>query len=202
MKPLVKICGLRRVADAELAVSLGATHVGSVRAPSSPRRASLEEARAIFDAVSGTAERVLVFKDVPLAVIVDEARTSRADAVQLYEHDDEVVRALESEGLRVYRAYRVEPGSAALPEIVPVPSDESPAVLDVGGGGSGRTFDWRLLGERAPHATFLAGGIGPNNVRKLLNHHPYGIDLATGVERAPGVKDEVKLREFFEEVSR
>ncbi|HXV60348.1 MAG TPA: phosphoribosylanthranilate isomerase [Vicinamibacteria bacterium] len=202
MTPLVKICGLRCVEDAKLAVSLGATHVGAVRAPSSPRRASLGEARAIFDAVSGTAERVLVFKDVPLAVLVDEARTTRADAVQLYDHDDEVVRTLESEGLRVYRVYRVDPRFTALPEIAPEPSDERPAVLDVGGGGSGRAFDWGLLGERAPRATFIAGGIGPRNVRELMTRKPYGIDLATGVESAPGVKDEVKLREFFEEVSR
>jgi phosphoribosylanthranilate isomerase len=79
---------------------------------------------------------------------------------------------------------------------------DTPALLDVGGGGSGRSFDWDLLGTEAPPFTFVAGGIRPENVEALLEHRPYGIDLASGVESEPGVKDEEKLRELFDRIGR
>jgi phosphoribosylanthranilate isomerase len=201
MMPLVKICGLRRVQDAELAVALGATHVGAVRTPTSPRRASLDEARRIFDRVASKATRVLVFRDVPIECIVGDARSSGADWVQLYRGSDRDFERLESEGLRVLRVYRVEEDARALPAL-PDSSDVRPALLDVSGGGTGRRFDWRLLGSEAPPFTFIAGGIRAENVEELLAHRPYGVDLSSGVERVPGVKDEEKLRGLFERIGR
>lgn len=196
MRPLVKICGLRRVEDARLAVELGASHLGVVRAPSSPRRASLDEARAVT-AASGRAETVLVFKGVPVEEILDDARRAEVGSVQLFDFDEADAHWIESEGLRVYRVFRMEAGSKELPRLEPEPSEARPAMLDVGGGGSGRRFDWSLLGSRAPEATFVAGGVAPDNVAELLRRRPYGIDLSSGVESAPGVKDEAKLRALF-----
>jgi phosphoribosylanthranilate isomerase len=201
MRPLVKICGLRRVHDAELAVALGATHVGAVRTPTSPRRASLDEARAIFDAVASKATRVLVFRDVPVEEVVHEASSSGADWVQLYEGSDGDRERLESEGFRVFRVYSVEEDARALPALLDS-SDARPALLDVAGGGTGRRFDWRLLGSEAPPFTFVAGGIRAENVEELLLHRPHGVDLSSGIERAPGVKDEDKLRMLFERIGR
>lgn len=201
MKPLVKICGLTRPDDASLAVSLGATHVGAVRTPSSPRGVSPEHAREVFAAADGKAETVFVFKNIPLAQVIEDARASGARGVQLYDATAEDVRAVASEGYCVYRVYHMESDSKSLPAFEPSPTYEQPALLDVGGGGSGRSFDWSLFGERAPHATFVAGGIRPDNVAALLSYRPYGIDLASGVEASPGIKDESKLRALFEEVS-
>ena len=201
MKPLIKICGLTRPDDARLAVALGATHIGAVRTESSPRWVSAARARDVFAAAEGNAETVFVFKDIPLRQVIEDALVSGAGGVQLYDPSDEDVRAVASEGYRVYRVYRVEQDSSRLPRFEPPPTEAQPALLDVGGGGSGRRFDWTLLGERAPPATFIAGGIRPDNVRALLKHRPYGIDLASGVESAPGVKDETKLRALFAEVS-
>ena len=203
MKPLIKICGLTRPDDARLAVALGATHIGAVRSESSSRGVSAAHARDIFQAAEGKAETVFVFKDIPLRQVIEDANVSGAKGVQLYDASDEDVRALASEGYRVYRVYRMEPDSSSLPRFEPPPTEAQPALLDVGGGGSGRRFDWTLLGERAPRATFIAGGIRPDNVGALLKHRPYGIDLASGVESAagvPGEKDENKLRALFEEV--
>jgi phosphoribosylanthranilate isomerase len=197
MKPFVKICGLKRVEDARLAARLGATHVGVVRAPSSPRCASLDEARAIFDAASGAVAGVLVFKGVAVGQIVDDARRAGAAGVQLFEFDEADALRVESEGIRVYRVFHLAPDARALPPLVPEPSEERPAMLDVGSGGSGKRFDWRLLGERAPRATFVAGGIDPENVVELLRYRPYGIDLSSGVEFAPGVKDAARLEALF-----
>lgn len=197
--PLVKICGLKRVEDAELAVSLGATHVGVVRARSSPRLASVEQAKAIFDAVSSKATKVLVFRDVTIDEVAEEARQTGADWVQLYDGPESEVR-LASEGVRVLRVYALSEESTGLPELPWEPSEDGPVLLDVRGGGSGRRFDWSLLRDGAPRFTFIAGGIRPDNVEELLPYRPYGIDLASGVEREPGVKDERKLRELFRRV--
>jgi phosphoribosylanthranilate isomerase len=102
----------------------------------------------------------------------------------------------------VLRVYPMSERSSALPRFSTRPTQDEPALLDVGGGGSGRTFDWDLLGGSAPGFTFIAGGIRPENVEELLRHQPYGIDLASGVETAPGVKDEKRLRTLFHRVER
>ncbi len=200
MRPFVKICGITRPEDAILAASLGATHIGAVRSPTSPRAVSVEKARAIFDAVSDRVETVFVFRGVPIEEVLEDAAASGAPSVQLYDAAEANVRAAEAAGLRVYRVFGMGDDSRALPVPDPPPSLAHPALLDVGGGGSGRRFDWALLGARAPEATFIAGGIRPGNVRELLSYQPYGIDLASGIESAPGVKDEAKLRALFEEV--
>ena len=200
MRPFVKICGITRPEDAMLAASLGATHIGAVRSPTSPRAVSVEKARAIFDAVSDRVETVVVFRGVPIEEVLEDAAVSGAPSVQLYDAAEANVRAAEAAGLRVYRVFGLDEDSRALPVLDPPPSLAHPALLDVGGGGSGHRFDGALLGARAPEATFIAGGIRPGNVRELLSYQPYGIDLASGIESAPGVKDEAKLRALFEEV--
>jgi phosphoribosylanthranilate isomerase len=202
MRPLVKICGLKRVEDAELAVSLGASFVGAVRAPGSPRALSLDEASDLFGRVGSRAARVLVFRKTAAGEILKDARATGADWVQLYDSSDSDVRFLEGEGLRVLRVYGVREGAKTLPAFAGNPSESRPALLDVGRGGSGQRFDWGLLGTEAPPFTFVAGGIGPENVEDLLQRRPYGIDLSSGVEREPGVKDEGLLRRLFDRIGR
>ncbi len=200
MTPLVKICGLKRVEDAELAVSLGASFVGAVRTRSSPRLVSVEEARALFSKIGSKAARVLVFRDYTLEEVLSDARASGADWVQLYHPSESDVRRVESEGLHVLRVYAMSEDARRLPSFSREPAADQPALLDVSGGGSGRSFDWSLLGTKAPGFTFIAGGIRPENVSDLLGHRPYGIDLSSGVEREPGVKDEGKLRKLFDRI--
>ncbi len=199
MRPLVKICGLKRVEDVELALRLGADFVGVVRTKSSPRQVSVEEARALFCEVSDAA-RVLVFRDEALGQVLSDARAAGADWVQLYHASDADIARVEDAGLRVLRAVDVSEQARAIPPFASEPSKDRPALLDVSGGGSGRCFDWDLLGAEAPPFTFVAGGIRPANVESLLDHRPYGIDLSSGVEREPGVKDEGRLRELFERI--
>jgi phosphoribosylanthranilate isomerase len=105
---------------------------------------------------------------------------------------------LEEEGLTVYRVHELDALSGALPPLLPEPTEKRPAMLDYKGGGAGKSFSWGLLGNPAPHATFIAGGVRPENVASLLSRRPYGIDLSSGVEARPGIKDHRRLKLFFE----
>ena len=201
MRPLVKICGLTRPEDARLAVRLGATHVGCVMAPESPRYASVEQARSVFQAVGEGVRRVLVFRRQDTAMILEMARGVRTTDVQLHEMPEEDALLLEREGMTVYRVQRVDSEIKTLPVLTPEPTPERPVLLDVGSGGSGTTFRWEILGDEAPQGIFVAGGIGPDNVAALLSHHPYGVDLSSGVESSPGVKDPARMTAFFEAVA-
>jgi phosphoribosylanthranilate isomerase len=198
MKPRIKICGLTRTEDARLAVELGATHVGCIMVPSSPRSVTTARARSVFEAAGGDVNHVLVFKNEKTAVVAERAREVGTSHVQLYGYSEEECLQLEKENLTVYRTHDLVPDADSIPTILPVPTEDRPALLDVGGGGSGRSFSWEILGDRAPHATFIAGGVRPENVRSLMMHHPYGVDLSSGVEAQPGIKDPDRLRLFFE----
>lgn len=197
MRPRVKICGVRRVADAQLAVELGATHIGCVLAVDSPRCATLEEARELAAALAGTAQMILVFRN-PQAQDVAEVSTATGIAnVQVHGVDEEFYASLETRGLIVHRVHSLSPGTTELPHLQPVPTEECPSFLDVGRGGAGQAFDWNILRGRVPHATFIAGGVTPDNVSALVGHQPWGVDLSSGVESAPGVKDPEKLKHLF-----
>ena len=202
MKPYVKICGLTRPEDARLAVSLGATHVGAVRAPGSPRSVSVAQAKAVFKAAGEGSESVLVCRDLPIDQAVADAAASGARALQLYDQSPSDLTRARASGLRVYRVVDMDEETDIGEALDPPPTEEEPVVLDVGRGGSGRSFDWSRLAPRAPRACFVAGGIRPDNLRALLAYEPWGIDLSSGVESGPGIepgiKDASKLRALFE----
>jgi phosphoribosylanthranilate isomerase len=198
VRPRIKICGLTRVEDVHLAVELGATHVGCIMVPSSPRRVTSTLARRLFETAGDGVHHVLVFKNEKPAAVASRAHEVGTSHVQLYGNSEEECLQLEREGLTVYRVIDLAPDADSVPPLFPVPTEERPTLLDVGGGGSGRRFSWEILGDRAPHATFIAGGICPENIRSLLLHHPYGVDLSSGVEVRPGIKDSARLRLFFE----
>ena len=200
MKPLVKICGLTRPEDSRLAVRLGATHVGCVMAPETPRCVSVEQARTVFQAAGERVRRVLVFRRQEASAILEMARGVRTTDVQLHEMPEEDALLLEKEGMTVYRVQRVDSDIKTLPVLTPEPTPKRPVLLDVGGGGSSTTFRWEVLGDEAPRGVFIAGGIRPDNVAALLLHHPYGVDLSSGVESSPGVKDPARMTAFFEAV--
>lgn len=200
MKPLVKICGLTRSEDARLAVDLGATHLGCVMAPESPRYASVEQVRDVFAAAGDSVNCVLVFRSQPVAAILEMARELGTDNVQLHEMTEEDAQELEGQGLTVYRVKRLDAETEELPVLTPPPTPERPVLLDVGSGGSGRSFPWKILGDEAPRGVFIAGGIRPENVAALLPRHPYGLDLSSGIESSPGIKDPARMTALFEVV--
>lgn len=200
MSPRVKICGICRARDARLALEAGAWRLGCVLAQDSPRRTTLARAREL--AVVFPERVVLVFRDPALDDVLHAARTARTDQVQVHGVDESFYQALDQQGLRAWRVHPVARDATRLPRLEPRPSEDRPAVLDVGRGGTGERFAWDLLRRGAPHATLIAGGVSPDNVRALLHHRPWGIDVSSGVEESPGRKDARKLRALFEQLEK
>lgn len=194
--PVVKICGLREGGDAELCVELGASYLGCVLAADSPRRATLNQVRAIAEIAGGRASVVLVFRGNSGDQVMRACALTGVRRVQIHGLNPMAANALRLQGLQVHPVYQVTPGAAVLPEFA-APSPRRPAILDTGRGGTGVPFGWHLLGDRAPAATLIAGGVTPDNVAELLRRRPYGIDVSSGIESAPGCKDHAALRRLF-----
>ena len=196
---IVKICGITRGEDAAAAVSLGATAVGFIFWPGSPRRVTAEAAAAIAAELPDDVWKVGVFVDAPAEEIrraVDDAGLS---AVQLHGQESrEFATAL---GTRVIKATSLErvDGPAALEQWrgMTILLDAHDPVRK---GGTGRTIDWHRAADLAArHDVILAGGLHSENVAEAVARvRPYGIDVSSGVERSPGVKDLAKLRRLFD----
>jgi phosphoribosylanthranilate isomerase len=198
----VKICGITRLADAERALELGAHAVGFVLWPSSPRAVTPERAAAIGGALPALATRVGVFVNTGPAEVTRIAHAASLDAVQL--HGDEDVRAYGAVGRRIIRAVCVRTGEEVAAAVA-LPADVTPLVDAVDPerrGGTGRTANWEraaALARRRP--VILAGGLTPANVGDAVRLvRPWAVDVSSGVESTPGVKDSGKLAEFLANV--
>jgi phosphoribosylanthranilate isomerase len=196
---MVKICGVTRVEDAEMAVSLGATAVGFIFWPGSPRRISTADAAAISAALPDDVWKVGVFVDAPADDIRRVIEDAHLTAAQL--HGSETPAFAAALATRVIKALALERASepAALDEWrgIPILLDAHDPVRK---GGTGRTIDWQRAGDiAAGREVILAGGLRPDNVVDAIARvRPYGIDVSSGVEVSPGVKDHDKLRTLFE----
>lgn len=201
MRPQVKVCGLTRADDVDLAVVLGATHVGFVLAEDSPRAVPLAHARALAARLNENATKsvvpVLVFRKARAAHVLDAVAATGVRRVQVHDADDATMQTLATAEVVLHRVYPIAADARCLPVPQPRATTDAPALFDVGAGGSGRRFAWSLLAGSAPDATFLAGGITPDNLPELLAHRPWGIDLSSGVERLPGVKDAARMCRLF-----
>jgi phosphoribosylanthranilate isomerase len=196
---IVKICGITRVEDATVAVSLGATAVGFIFWLGSPRRVAPADAAAIGAVLPQEVWKVGVFVDAPADDIRRVIEEARLTAVQL--HGNETPAAAAAFNARVIKAIALE--HVESPEAlddwrgVPILLDANDPVRK---GGTGRTIDWHRAAEMAArHDIILAGGLRPGNVAEAIALvRPSGIDVSSGVEASPGVKDHDKLRSLFE----
>ena len=195
----VKVCGLTREDDAAKAASSGATHAGIIFAEASKRSAG-NEARAIADAARrGGSKAVGVFQDQAPDFVAAKAHDLGLDAVQLHGNESglQELKSRLPEGCEIWAACPVGV------EVAPERTDADRILYDTqrGGrcGGTGEVFDWTLLEDRpALSDAFIAGGLEPSNVRAAQQVGAYGIDVSSGVESAPGVKDEIKMAALFQ----
>lgn len=198
--PCVKICGVTRVADALLAVELGAAMIGLNFYAASPRRVATDRAREIAREVGERALRVGVFVGATLDEVRRTMEAVELDLAQL--HGDEPDGAVRELGARAVKVFR---GGAAAVDFAPFPQAWGFLVDSADRlryGGTGETWSWeRLPRPSGGRPVLVAGGIAPGNARAALAATGAdGIDVASGVESAPGVKDAALLRRLFEEV--
>ena len=193
----VKICGLTRPEDALLAASLGATHIGLNFYPPSPRYVNVERALAVAEAVHALAKPpvlVGVFVNASTHTIRETMKDIGLQLAQL--HGDESPQVLHALGGHAFKAYRL--GHTSLPASLP-----DLCLLDayVEGkyGGGGKIADWETAAAVARSTrVLLAGGLTADNVEAAIKRvYPWGVDVASGIESVPGIKDANKMRAFI-----
>jgi phosphoribosylanthranilate isomerase len=196
---LIKICGITRADDAAAAVDAGAGAIGFVFWPGSPRCVDPYRARAIAAALPPFVTAVGVFVNQPIEYVRGVASLVRLGAVQL--HGDETPEYASGLSTSVMKAIPVGAGQDDRVGIWP---SGTTLLLDVHDpvrrGGTGRTIDWAAAAAiAATRRVLLAGGLTPDNAADAIAQvRPYGIDVSSGVERSPGVKDHQRLQALFE----
>jgi phosphoribosylanthranilate isomerase len=196
----VKICGVRRLEDAILACELGAAAIGFVFWPESPRFIDPYRARTIAAALPPFVTPVGVFVDQPVDYVIGVAKLVRLGAIQL--HGQEPPTAYVGCNVPIVKAVPVMQGvgsSAAVDAVPPGMTILLDAHDPVRRGGTGQTVDWTFAATVArTRRIVLAGGLTAQNVTHAIAQvQPYAVDVSSGVESAPGVKDERKLHAFF-----
>lgn len=197
----VKVCGLTDPATVDVAVDAGADAIGVVMNQTSPRAVDADTARTIVDRAAGRVDTVLVVNDMPA---VDAARIA-ADlgfsVLQLhgsYTADD--FTAASATAPRLWRATSL----ANDPPLQVGAYGEESLLLDAPRPGSGERWDLSVLADLGVSGHWLlAGGLSPTNVADAVGQvHPWGVDVSSGVECSPGVKDHAKVRDFVEAARR
>jgi phosphoribosylanthranilate isomerase len=190
----VKICGLTNEDDAVHAAAAGATALGVVFAPASPRCVTADRARAIVGAVPGHVPVVGVFVDARLEELVATVAHTGIRWVQL--HGDEPEGYSSALKMPLLRAAGVEVALEAWPTATLLLD----AITNDARGGSGTRVDWDRARAIARHRkTILAGGLTADNVAEAIaTVRPFGVDVSSGVEASPGRKDPEKVARFIE----
>ena len=207
MTTLVKICGLSTPETLDVALEAGADMVGFVFFPPSPRNISFDTARALASRVQGRARKVALTVDADDTLLASIIEALKPDMLQLHGHEtpQRVAAVRESFGLPVMKVLPIETKS----DLLPIGSYTSVAdrlLFDARApkeatrpGGLGKPFDWHLLENLDLSIPFmLSGGLDANNVAEALRiTRAPGVDVSSGVESAPGVKDPEKIRAFI-----
>jgi len=196
----VKICGITNSEDALLAIEAGADALGFVFFQGSPRYISPEKAADIIRRLPPFVQTVGLFVNEEPATVNSVADLCGLDVIQL--HGEETPGYCESVRRRVIKAFRVKDirtlDSLAQYQVSGCLLDAwSPAAR----GGTGLTFNWDIAAEatKRGHRIVLAGGLTPDNVAECIRQvRPYGVDVSSGVESAPGLKDASSIRLFIE----
>ena len=197
----IKICGITRLEDAEAAVAAGANALGFVFWTKSARFIEPGKAREIVATLPPSVTPIGVFVDQPSDEVNAVVLQVGLGAVQLHGHENEAY--VKTMTRPVVKAVAV--GAESAPSIDNWPSEVT-VLLDVHDpvkkGGTGRTIDWTVAAEIAKRRNIvLAGGLAPENVADAIARvRPYGIDVSSGVETQPGIKDHERIKALFEAV--
>lgn len=196
MSVRIKICGITRVEDARAAVALGADMIGLNFYPPSPRSLTLERAQEIRRAIGRRCQVVGVFVNADREYIAERLGALGLDLLQF--HGDEDEAALAGWPVSVIRAIRLKGEPSA---DVESRTRADYVLLDTFHpqlyGGTGKKRQLNGLKGLKLSRIFISGGLTPENVAEAAALRPYAVDVASGVESAPGIKDPLKLRSFI-----
>ena len=208
MSVLTKICGLTTPETLDAALAGGAAFVGAVSFPRSPRHLDLIAAAALFERARGRAKVVAVTVDADDRLLTEIALILKPDLIQLHgaETPEQAARARLLTGAGIIKALPVRTrdhlGAAAAfePVVDWLMFDAKPPEDAALPGGVGATFDWSLLAGRSfAKPWFLAGGLSPDNLAEAVRITAApAVDVSSGVESAPGVKDPGRIAAFLE----
>ncbi len=202
MSVKVKICGITRVEDAEAAVELGASAVGFIFVLNSPRYIDLDKARKIIQHLPPFVTPVGVVAQMSRPEALAIVANSGVRCLQVHARDHQ--RAIGDLPVPQYTVFRVssefkldtlrglKPGTFMLD-----------TYTDGKLGGTGKPFDWRIAVEAKQYGRLiLSGGLKPENVGDAIRTvEPYAVDVSSGVEQSPGVKDHKKMEAFFDAIA-
>ncbi len=198
--PLIKICGLTNLEDTLAAIDLGADLLGFNFYPDSPRYLSWEKALKIFDEIPTNIPKVGVFVNANLQGVIDYTCELGLDYIQF--HGDETPEFCNEVGHPWFKAFRLS-GPEVLQQIRSYECDW--VLIDAyqknSYGGTGAKADWSLARQvkETCRQVILAGGLDPDNVQvAIASVQPFGVDVASGVEKKPGIKDHRKMELFIQ----
>jgi phosphoribosylanthranilate isomerase len=200
----VKYCGITRADDAHAAISFGVDAIGLVLTQKSKRFVAPSHARAIRDSLPPFVSAVVLFNDDDPDWIAEAVRAVRPDIIQF--HGTESRERCESFGVRYIKTV----GMGETESVERIVADHPHAVaylLDSHRpgelGGSGITFDWSRVPVNLPKPIILAGGLTCDNVALAIRTaRPYAVDVSSGIESSPGIKDATTMQRFINEVKR
>jgi phosphoribosylanthranilate isomerase len=195
----IKCCGMTRVEDAVLAAELGADAIGLVFTARSRRRVDIAQARAIVRALPPLVTTVALFMDEDAAFVDEVIAAVQPHLLQFHGAERDAWCA--QFGRPYIKAVAMGEGSEALPRLRAFPGAAG-LLLDGHGlgeaGGSGKAFDWSLMPRDLAQPLILAGGLHPGNVAEAIRiARPWGVDVSSGIESAPGIKDPARMRAFI-----
>jgi len=200
----VKICGITNHRDASMAVELGVDALGFIFAQS-PRQIDPEKARAIISSLPPFVQTVGVFVNEAPAKITEVVRFCGLDMIQL--HGDESPDVCSEFMPRTIKAFRLKDESS-LESIKPYLGKVRALLFDTYSeekrGGTGKTFDWGLAvkGKELGVPIILSGGLSPSNIEDAISTvKPYAVDVNSGVEESPGIKDHHLMKQLMEIIS-
>ena len=200
-KPVVKICGITNIEDAQTAIECGADIIGFIHADS-PRKISIDEIRKISSHIGKKALKSVIVVDRYIDEAVNLVREGVVDAIQFHgdQDNDECMKY----GVNWYKAIRLKDLSG-FENVYHPPFVLYDAFSQKAYGGTGKTIDRNLLDHAKANniPLFFAGGINPDNVYEIIKiYDPLLIDVSTGIETSPGKKDSNKIKKLFEEIKR